>query len=137
VPVEDEDTYPELTEPDNVVVLCDEAHRSSRDMRTAVSDDHPWRARLRHSKRTETRSIAWIHIHRRSETVDTGAAFDDSELLRFYLAEPTGKLRIPPPRRMSSSTLSELANVNFRGSGVFRSGSRNWQYQPLRRRKLM
>jgi hypothetical protein len=40
--------------------------------------------------------MACIHIHRRSETVDTGVAFDDSELLRFYLADPTGKLLSVP-----------------------------------------
>jgi hypothetical protein len=36
--------------------------------------------------------MAWIHIHRRSETVDTGVAFDESEQLRFYLADLIGKL---------------------------------------------
>ncbi len=38
VPGEDEDTYPTLTERDNVVVICDEAHRSQYGMGAKVSD---------------------------------------------------------------------------------------------------
>ena len=38
VPGEDEDTFPTLTERDNVVVICDEAHRSQYGMGAKVSD---------------------------------------------------------------------------------------------------
>jgi type I restriction enzyme, R subunit len=38
VPGEDEDTYPTLTERDNVVVLCDEAHRSQYGMSARINE---------------------------------------------------------------------------------------------------
>jgi type I restriction enzyme R subunit len=38
VPGEDEDTYPKLTERDNVVVLCDEAHRSQYGLKARIND---------------------------------------------------------------------------------------------------
>lgn len=38
VPGEDEDTYPTLTERDNVVVLCDEAHRSQYGIQARVNE---------------------------------------------------------------------------------------------------
>ena len=38
VPGEDEDTYPTLTERDNVVVLCDEAHRSQYGLKARINE---------------------------------------------------------------------------------------------------
>jgi type I restriction enzyme R subunit len=38
VPGEDEDTYPELTGRDNVVVLCDEAHRSQYGLKARINE---------------------------------------------------------------------------------------------------
>jgi type I restriction enzyme R subunit len=38
VPGEDEDTFPKLTERDNVVVLCDEAHRSQYGLKARIND---------------------------------------------------------------------------------------------------
>jgi type I restriction enzyme R subunit len=38
VPGEDEDTYPKLTERDNVVVLCDEAHRSQYGLNARINE---------------------------------------------------------------------------------------------------
>src|SRR5260370_27491063 len=38
VPGEDEDTYPTLTERDNVVVLCDEAHRSQYGLGARINE---------------------------------------------------------------------------------------------------
>jgi len=38
VPGEDEDTYPKLTERDNVVVLCDEAHRSQYGLKARINE---------------------------------------------------------------------------------------------------
>jgi type I restriction enzyme R subunit len=38
VPGEDEDTYPKLTERDNVVVMCDEAHRSQYGLKARINE---------------------------------------------------------------------------------------------------
>lgn len=45
------------------------------------------------------------------------------------------RLRSAPACSASCRILSDVANVNVRGSGVLRSSSRNWQYQPLREKK--
>jgi len=42
-----------------------------------------------------------------------------------------------PACSASRRILSGEENVSFRGSGVFRSASRNWQHQPLLCMKLM